>query len=90
MSARATDACPAHRRQLQRVANTMWLVSSRVRLICDAHGRSPAPPPCVQAFEEASVVEIAAKHKVTAAQVLGRWCVQHGFIYIPKSVRKER
>ena len=24
------------------------------------------------------------------AQVLGRWCVQHGFIYIPKSVKRER
>jgi len=43
-----------------------------------------------KAFDEPSVVEIAAKHKVTPAQVLGRWCVQHGFIYIPKSVKKER
>ena len=22
--------------------------------------------------------------------MLGRWCVQHGFIYIPKSVKRER
>jgi len=43
-----------------------------------------------KAFTEPSVVEIAAKHKVSPAQVLGRWCVQHGFIYIPKSVKKER
>lgn len=43
-----------------------------------------------KAFDDPTVVEIAAKHKVTAAQVLGRWCVQHGFIYIPKSVKKER
>lgn len=43
-----------------------------------------------KAFDEVSVVEIAAKHKVSSAQVLGRWCVQHGFIYIPKSVKKQR
>ena len=27
---------------------------------------------------------------LTLAQVLGRWCVQHGYIYIPKSVKRER
>jgi len=43
-----------------------------------------------KAFDEPDVVAIASKHSVTPAQVLGRWCVQKGFIYIPKSVKKER
>eukprot|EP00308_Calcidiscus_leptoporus_P025485 CAMPEP_0119352918 /NCGR_PEP_ID=MMETSP1334-20130426/2120_1 /TAXON_ID=127549 /ORGANISM="Calcidiscus leptoporus, Strain RCC1130" /LENGTH=316 /DNA_ID=CAMNT_0007366065 /DNA_START=94 /DNA_END=1044 /DNA_ORIENTATION=- len=43
-----------------------------------------------KAFEEPTVVGVAAKHGRSAAQVLGRWCVQHGFIYIPKSVKAVR
>ena len=43
-----------------------------------------------KAFNEPTVVAVAAKHGRTAAQVLGRWCVQHGYIYIPKSVKRER
>lgn len=43
-----------------------------------------------KAFEHPQILAIANKHGRTAAQVLGRWCVQKGFIYIPKSVRKER
>mmetsp|Transcript_24856 Transcript_24856/g.47098 ORF Transcript_24856/g.47098 Transcript_24856/m.47098 type:complete len:102 (+) Transcript_24856:319-624(+) len=33
---------------------------------------------------------IAESHGKTPAQILGRWCVQHGFVYIPKSVKLER
>lgn len=36
------------------------------------------------------ILEVAAKHDKSAAQVLGRWCVQKGFIYMPKSVKPER
>jgi len=43
-----------------------------------------------KAFDDPTVVRVASKHAVTPAQVLGRWCVQKGFIYIPKSVKKER
>jgi len=43
-----------------------------------------------KAFEDATIVRVAAKHSKTPAQVLGRWCVQKGVIYIPKSVKKER
>jgi len=43
-----------------------------------------------KAFEDPTVVQIAAKHTRTPAQVLGRWCVQHGIIYIPKSVKAAR
>lgn len=35
-------------------------------------------------------MSVAEKHGKTAAQVLGRWCVQKGIIYIPKSVKEER
>jgi diketogulonate reductase-like aldo/keto reductase len=43
-----------------------------------------------KAFEDPTVLAVAAKHGKSAAQVLGRWCIQKGFIFIPKSVKKER
>lgn len=37
------------------------------------------------------LLEMASKYKnKTVAQILGRWCVQHNFIYIPKSVQRHR
>ena len=35
-----------------------------------------------KAFDDPTVVKVASKHAVTPAQVLGRWCVQKGFIYM--------
>ena len=43
-----------------------------------------------KAFAHPAVVAVAAKHARSPAQVLGRWCVQHGYVYLPKSVRKGR
>lgn len=43
-----------------------------------------------KAFDDATVVELAQKYGRTPAQVLGRFCVQHGFVYIPKSTKLER
>lgn len=43
-----------------------------------------------KAFDHPVLKKIAAAHNKTTAQILGRWCVQHGFIYVPKSVKKER
>jgi diketogulonate reductase-like aldo/keto reductase len=43
-----------------------------------------------KAFDDPVVKEIATAHSKTPAQILGRWCVQHGFVYVPKSVKKER
>lgn len=43
-----------------------------------------------KAFDHPLVLELAAKHARTPAQILGRWCVQKGVIYIPKSVKRER
>lgn len=41
-------------------------------------------------FEEPVLMEIAAKHQKTLAQILLRWNVQQGVIVIPKSVHRER
>ena len=41
-------------------------------------------------FTEPVLIEIAAKHGKTAAQVILRWNVQQGVIIIPKSVHKNR
>ena len=43
-----------------------------------------------KAFEDPTVVALASKYAKTAAQVLMRWCVQHGFIAIPKSTKEAR
>jgi diketogulonate reductase-like aldo/keto reductase len=43
-----------------------------------------------KAMNDPTLLEIAASHGKTVAQILGRWCVQHGFVYVPKSVKKER
>lgn len=41
-------------------------------------------------FTEPVLMEIAAKHKKTAAQVILRWNLQRNVVVIPKSVHKER
>lgn len=36
------------------------------------------------------VVELAKKYNCTSGQLLVRWSLQHGYVPLPKSVRKER
>jgi len=43
-----------------------------------------------KAMNDPTLLKIAESHGKTVAQILGRWCVQHGFVYMPKSVKKER
>jgi diketogulonate reductase-like aldo/keto reductase len=45
-----------------------------------------------KAFDHPVIQQIAQSHhpSMTPAQVMGRWCIQKGFIYVPKSVKKER
>ena len=66
-----------------------------VRLALEAGYRFFALPlsrslSCACGYQDETVVSVAEKHGKTAAQVLGRWCVQKGIIYIPKSVKEER
>ncbi|KAK3577122.1 hypothetical protein CHS0354_037450 [Potamilus streckersoni] len=41
-------------------------------------------------FGDKNLVKLAQKYNKTEAQVLIRWCVQHGFIVIPKSANPKR
>ena len=41
-------------------------------------------------FDDPTLVKLASSKGKSPAQILGRWCVQKGFIYVPKSVKKER
>jgi len=41
-------------------------------------------------MDHPTLATIGASHKKSPAQILGRWCVQHGFIYVPKSVKMGR
>ncbi|KAL3925278.1 MAG: hypothetical protein SGILL_000519 [Bacillariaceae sp.] len=43
-----------------------------------------------KAFDNEVLKKIASANGKTPAQILGRWCVQKGFVYVPKSVKKER
>ncbi|CAB9499099.1 keto reductase family 1 member [Seminavis robusta] len=43
-----------------------------------------------KAMDHPTLVEIANKYQKSVAQILGRWCVQKGFVYVPKSVKTER
>lgn len=43
-----------------------------------------------KAMDHPLLLEIAKAHGKTVAQILGRWCIQKGFVYVPKSVQKSR
>ena len=43
-----------------------------------------------QAMDHPALARIGLGHYKSPVQVLGRWCVQRGFVYMPKSVRRER
>lgn len=41
-------------------------------------------------FSNPLLVELGSKYGKTTAQVMGRWCVQKGVVYMPKSARESR
>jgi 2,5-diketo-D-gluconate reductase A len=41
-------------------------------------------------LSDQTLLSVAAKHDATAAQIIVAWHVAHGFVVIPKSVRRER
>lgn len=43
-----------------------------------------------KAFSHPTLVKYAEMYQKSTAQILGRWCVQHGFVYMPKTVNKSR
>lgn len=43
-----------------------------------------------KAMDHPTLLKIGAAHSKSPAQILGRWCIQHGFVYVPKSVKVER
>jgi len=43
-----------------------------------------------KAMTDPTLVQIAEKHSKSVAQILGKWRVTKGFVYVPKSVKTER
>jgi len=43
-----------------------------------------------KAMNHPLLAKIGEAHSKSPAQILGRWCIQHGFVYTPKSVKVER
>jgi len=41
-------------------------------------------------MKDPTIVELAKKYNCTSAQLMVRWSVQHGYVPLPKSVKKER
>lgn len=41
-------------------------------------------------MEHPTIVQLSQQYKCTAAQLLIRWSLQHGYVPLPKSVSKER
>jgi diketogulonate reductase-like aldo/keto reductase len=60
---------------------------------CQAHGIVvEAYAPLVRALrmKHPSIVSLSSKYSCTPGQLLVRWSLQHGYVPLPKSVRKER
>lgn len=70
------------------------LQQREIRNICREHGiQVESWSPIMRGGEllsNSSITGIAEKHGKTAAQVIIRWHIQHGFVVIPKSVHDER
>jgi diketogulonate reductase-like aldo/keto reductase len=43
-----------------------------------------------KAMDHPLLLQLATTHGKSPAQILGRWCVQKGFVYLPKSVQTKR
>ena len=59
-----------------------WHGCARLRSLFAGQGKKALSDPVVTA--------IASEHDKSPAQVLGRWCVQKGLIYLPKSAKEAR
>lgn len=60
---------------------------------CKRHGiviQAYAPLARAMRMTHPTVVELSRKYKCTAAQLLIRWSMQHGYVPLPKSISKER
>jgi diketogulonate reductase-like aldo/keto reductase len=60
---------------------------------CQAHGIVvEAYAPLVRALrmKHPVIVSLSSKYACTPGQLLVRWSLQHGYVPLPKSVRKER
>jgi diketogulonate reductase-like aldo/keto reductase len=60
---------------------------------CHAQGiviEAYAPLARAYKMKDRTIVELAKKYECTPAQLLVRWSLQHGYVPLPKSVRKER
>lgn len=70
-----------------------WLQQPSLRRYCEAHDivvEAWAPLMKGRVAEEPALVEIAARHGKSPAQVAIRWLLQHGVVTIPKSVHRDR
>jgi diketogulonate reductase-like aldo/keto reductase len=70
-----------------------FLYQKKLHDYCTAHGitlTAYCPLTHGDKLKHPSVTAIGKRHGKTGAQVLLRWCLQHGVIAIPKSARMER
>lgn len=70
-----------------------YLYQKRLLEHCGRHGivvEAYSPLTRGERLDDPRLAEVARRHGKTSAQVLIRWCLQHGMVVLPKSVREER
>jgi diketogulonate reductase-like aldo/keto reductase len=70
-----------------------YLSQESLRAYCQRHGivvEAYSPLTRGQRLGDPRLLEVARRHGKTAAQVLIRWCLQHGLVVLPKSVQPDR
>ncbi len=82
-----------HAPHVNQIELTPFLQRRDVVALCTKHGivvEAYSPLTRGKRLGHPTLVEVAGSVKRSPAQVLLRWGVQHGFVVLPKSVRRER
>ena len=87
----ASDVVPA----VNQIELSPFLLGTRADTVrqCREHGiaiEAYSPLTKGARLNDPVLVEIAAAHGVSTAQVLLRWCLQHGFVTLPRSSNPDR
>jgi len=87
------EAFPDHPPTVNQVEIHPWLNREELAVFCKEHNvivEAYSPLAKARKAHDQTVLDIAAKHSKSWAQVLIRWSVQKGYVVIPKSEKQER
>jgi diketogulonate reductase-like aldo/keto reductase len=87
------SSSPRHLPAINQVEMHPFNTHTKLAQYCHAQGiviEAYAPLARAYKMKDRTIVELAKKYDCTPAQLLVRWSLQHGYVPLPKSVRKER